>query len=299
MYPAADPFGEPFSPEYMPQRRRLANTPIAGGYRFVLDGVQADQDYIRLIFTLGQFFSKITCCAFCGVLMRTSDGQSSEMLYTNFNPTAMHRQTCIGSRNEWINAHGNSPLVSIPGFSPHLRVFPDWMRVTDLAIAPDMIGSLLLDLTDDATVFAGQSRDVRLNAAFESYRAWCNVNDVTDRCMARMFATAILKPGVAFPYISQRTMSGTACRFAVQWLAGVMRRVAVADPSPERKRLGQKSEPLCGKPFCTCATGSSLDLGGGKVRSLRLSLFACGRLRAIIGLFSEYSCKIVSVSIML
>ena len=208
---------------------------LAGGLCFVLDGVQADQDYCRLAFTLNKFFSKTECCAYCGAT--SGGGQSSEMLYTNFNPAALHRTTHIATLDEWIRVHGDSPLLTAPGFLPHARLFPDWMRITDLAIAPDLIGSLLLDVSDDSAVFAASTRDERLKMAFESYRKWCNQNNVQDRCMSRMFTTAILKPGISYPHISQRTMSGTASRFVIQWLAGLMRQVARVNPSAQRKRL--------------------------------------------------------------
>ena len=239
-YPTADPYGRPFSTSYMPDRHRVGGKPIAGEYRFLFDGVQADQDYCRLLFGLNRFFSKTSCCAFCKTVQHAGGGHNSNMLYTNFSPTAPHKETNIASCDEWVATHGENPLLSVPGFWPHERVLPDWMHLVDLAISPDLIGSLLLDITDNGKVFAGLSRDLRLSSAFECYRNWCNVNRVQDRCMSRMFSTATLKPGLVYPHISQRTMSATASRFVIQWLAGLMRQVASHDPCDDHKRLLSK-----------------------------------------------------------
>jgi hypothetical protein len=51
-YPTCDPFGVPFSADYHPHRHRLAGTAIAGGFLGILDGVQADQEFVRAMFTL-------------------------------------------------------------------------------------------------------------------------------------------------------------------------------------------------------------------------------------------------------
>lgn len=237
VYPSCDPYGQQFSTSYMPDRYKLAGQRLAGDYRFVLDAVQADQDYARQLFSLERFFSRTECCAYCKAAQHGGGGQNSEMLYTNFSPTAPHRNTNISSCDEWIATHGNTPLLSVPGFWPHARLLPDWMHIVDLAIAPDLIGSLILDITDSKTVYNGSSRDIRLTLAFTGYRDWCNANHVQDRCMARMFSRAVLLPGLVYPHISQKTMSGTASRFVIQWLAGVMRQVASADASEEQKRL--------------------------------------------------------------
>ncbi|CAJ1393633.1 unnamed protein product, partial [Effrenium voratum] len=47
VYPSCDPYGAEFSETYMPERYKLAGLALAGNYKFVLDGVQADQDYVR------------------------------------------------------------------------------------------------------------------------------------------------------------------------------------------------------------------------------------------------------------
>ena len=46
-YPSLDPFGHELKEA---ARVRLAGQPIAGDYKAVCDGIQADQDFIRVLF---------------------------------------------------------------------------------------------------------------------------------------------------------------------------------------------------------------------------------------------------------
>ena len=45
-WPDADLWGREFSEDYMPKWHRLSKTCLADGWRGVLDGVQADQEWI-------------------------------------------------------------------------------------------------------------------------------------------------------------------------------------------------------------------------------------------------------------
>lgn len=51
-HPSYDPFGRPFSAGYHPDLFKVAGTEIMPGYRAVLEGVQADQDFCKIIFGL-------------------------------------------------------------------------------------------------------------------------------------------------------------------------------------------------------------------------------------------------------
>ena len=42
---------------YYPDRRAVAGKPIAGGFRFVLDGVQGDADFIAHMFKLNSLLA--------------------------------------------------------------------------------------------------------------------------------------------------------------------------------------------------------------------------------------------------
>ncbi len=50
VYPSHDPWGRAFSKEYDKRRFQLSGQRIAGQYVGILDGVQGDQDYIRVMF---------------------------------------------------------------------------------------------------------------------------------------------------------------------------------------------------------------------------------------------------------
>lgn len=47
------------------------------------------------------------------------------------------------------------------------------MHIGHLALYPDAMLSILLDLTDDQTFISGNSRDARLETLWRSYKAWC------------------------------------------------------------------------------------------------------------------------------
>lgn len=49
VYPEVDPFGARFSAIHNPERWRMAGTRIAGQYVAVLEGIQADQDFVRVV----------------------------------------------------------------------------------------------------------------------------------------------------------------------------------------------------------------------------------------------------------
>ena len=50
--PEPDPWGRPFSMDYYPERALVANDDVAGPFRFVLDGIQGDADFVAAMFEL-------------------------------------------------------------------------------------------------------------------------------------------------------------------------------------------------------------------------------------------------------
>ena len=52
IFPTADPFGTPFSEQYMPDRAKLGGTPIADGLCGILDGYQMDLEFVKKTFYL-------------------------------------------------------------------------------------------------------------------------------------------------------------------------------------------------------------------------------------------------------
>lgn len=47
------------------------------------------------------------------------------------------------------------------------------MHIAHLALYPDTMCSILLDITDDEQFICGGSRDRRLSVLWDSYRSWC------------------------------------------------------------------------------------------------------------------------------
>ena len=50
LWPTHDWHGREFSDTYQPKWFQLGGTPLAGGWRGVLDGVQGDQDFLHKLF---------------------------------------------------------------------------------------------------------------------------------------------------------------------------------------------------------------------------------------------------------
>ena len=90
MYPDLDPFGTPFSRLHDPGRFAKAGTklPLIG----ILEGMQCDQDYLRLLFGLQHGPSRQLCCHYCPALQWVSNRapisseNNVESLYTVFGP---------------------------------------------------------------------------------------------------------------------------------------------------------------------------------------------------------------------
>lgn len=95
MYPTTDPWGKPFASDYHPDRMAMAGKPLPLGYRAVLEGIQSDQDYLRILFNLQTGPSRQRVCHYCDqhcvaiqwVSNKPQDqgpGNSPELLYTVF-----------------------------------------------------------------------------------------------------------------------------------------------------------------------------------------------------------------------
>lgn len=89
-HPSYDPFGRKFDERYHPELWKIAGTEIIPGFKAVLEGIQCDQDYARLIFGLQQFYTRKLCCHYCNAIAWTSrnvvpgEPNSPNDLYTNF-----------------------------------------------------------------------------------------------------------------------------------------------------------------------------------------------------------------------
>ena len=92
------------------------------------------------------------------------------------------------------------------------------MHILHLAIFPDVLISLLCDLTDDV-----RSRDAELDILWNNYKVWCDGQAVPDRASRKLFSSAILKPNAReYATISQKLLSATAARYMIFWLGQLM-----------------------------------------------------------------------------
>ena len=98
------------------------------------------------------------------------------------------------------------------------------MHIVHLAIAVDLITSMLQDLTDDREFFDAPSRERRLEILWRNYRDWAHRADVADVAGRRLFTTGVLTNNKVVE-VSQKVLSGTACRYMIVWAASLMRTI--------------------------------------------------------------------------
>ncbi|CAE7213208.1 unnamed protein product [Symbiodinium sp. CCMP2592] len=134
------------------------------------------------------------------------------------------------------------------------RVWPDIMHLLHLAIVPDVLGSLLCDLSDLAP-----KREAALQALYESYRSWCEETGVPDRAAKRLFSSATLHPNSKdYLSISQKLLSGTAARYSVFWMAQLLTHLMKCHP-------GNEFYALRGGVCIALATMESIFLRSGRI----------------------------------
>ena len=56
-HPHQDPWGEPFTEAYYPERKLLAGSRLSGRYNYVLDGIQGDADFVAALFSLNRILA--------------------------------------------------------------------------------------------------------------------------------------------------------------------------------------------------------------------------------------------------
>lgn len=174
VHPSVDHRGRPFEGC---SRAALAGQPIAGGYRFPFSEVRGDLPFQITTFGWVGFNSKERCCHLC-LASREDD---SNFLYSDFRPTAAHRDTLIShdAYMQSTDANTRSPVCRLTGF--HLwRVWQDAMHTLDLGIFQHLNGSTLWHLTATPSLWPSTTRPGRLLQAHEHYVAWCRLNRVGD-----------------------------------------------------------------------------------------------------------------------
>ncbi|CAE7261600.1 unnamed protein product [Symbiodinium sp. CCMP2592] len=101
------------------------------------------------------------------------------------------------------------------------------MHLLHLAIFPDAILSMMLDLTDHAT----PHRDQALTEMWENYRGWCESLGVADRARRKLFSSKTLRPNhKEYRTISQKILSASAARYLMMWMKAYVVSLLNAEP---------------------------------------------------------------------
>ena len=100
-------------------------------------------------------------------------------------------------------------------------LLPDYMHVVHLSVGVDLLTGMLLEVTDDATVFQAPSRSERLTMVWEAYVSWAEQAGVEDRAGRKLFTTGVLTNSKVVE-VSQKILSATACRYLILWSATFM-----------------------------------------------------------------------------
>ena len=101
IFPECDPWGNMFTADYYPARAALAGRPLsAEGFIGILEGIQADQDWLRTTFELTRGANRQLCCHYCNCVqwISTKDAHmynDRNNLYTIFGPSEASRTSLI------------------------------------------------------------------------------------------------------------------------------------------------------------------------------------------------------------
>ena len=105
-FPATDHCGQPWRD---PWRSSRAGKALAGPYIGVLEGIEGDQDFIRLCFQLQRHAARQSCCYFC----RARDVQTSVRFIGFKRPTQVNRLGIFIAIHMYWGPEG--AVVSRPG----------------------------------------------------------------------------------------------------------------------------------------------------------------------------------------
>ena len=138
-----------------------------------------------------------------------------------------------------INLHpSNRQLCKLNGLSTTQGVLPDLMHVAHLALFPDILISVILNVTDTDRLVQGNSRDARLQRLWQSYRDFCENTKVTDRATRKFFLSTTLRgTGDKYMEVSQKVLSATAARYMLFWLSSLANQFATKADASETDLL--------------------------------------------------------------
>lgn len=130
------------------------------------------------------------------------------------------------------------------------------MHIAHLAMYPDLVIAVLLDITDDSRLLEGNSRDARLAVLWRSYRAWCEGCHVADRAARKLFLTSTLRGnGDKYQDVSQKVLSAAAARYLMLWLASLMKQFSQEATPTEDDLFPASISSLLSKSFLRACFG--------------------------------------------
>lgn len=116
--------------------QRTVSGPICGPYKGVLFALKGDQKYLQRALKLTSSWVSDKCCMYCDA------SSSGSNLYTFFGEGAPHRSSLKSTTDFILNGCRPNPWIRLPGFDISI-VLTDWLHLVDLAITPEVAGSVL------------------------------------------------------------------------------------------------------------------------------------------------------------
>ena len=128
----------PFTNSYHKSRFEKAGKPLGDEHYYcgILEGVSADQDFLRELFGLTRHAARQQCCPYCPIIQWVNAREAPvnfndpSLLYTVYGPQEATRPSFglrlfqrfvvrrLASRDEWTSWHGDSPLTTVAGWDP-------------------------------------------------------------------------------------------------------------------------------------------------------------------------------------
>ena len=120
----------------------------------------------------------------------------------------------------------------------HSGILPDYMHIVHLALAVDVLSSVLMDMVELGLA--------TLKSLWENYKHWCDDGGsrqicfshflgfspgIPDRASHKFFSLDVLRPagGSKYVEVSQKVCSATATRYMIFWTRSMMGHVKATD----------------------------------------------------------------------
>lgn len=218
-FPACDHRGVPFSPDYHPQRFRMAGTKLTqSGHIGVWSELRGDWKFQVEALSLKATYNHNDICHLC-----RAHKVRNRFLYTKFKRDAFIRRTLISSSRFRDAYEGARPSITrIVGFDIW-RCWVDAMHCLDLGVYQGVAGSCLLELVDEG-MWDGRNVEHKLFEAHVEYKDWCKPLGLPP--CPRFSKNKLQMTRTDFPAFTQRQAKASQTRYLIRWLGSVCIRAA-------------------------------------------------------------------------